>query len=160
MFGKQINTTDGSLEIEIAPEQLVIDGHIVDNPTREQYIEAGYREIIDNPPEDVPSGYISIQTGYDETDQQLIAKYDIIKIPKQIRQFSKYKIIEHAMKMGIWAQMKTKLEESGLYDLFLAAQDFKEDNEFFQQGVELAKSTFGITQDQIDAILDECVVES
>jgi len=111
---------------------LVIGKHVIVNPTRKQYLEAGYKEIINNAPEDVPQGYVAIQVGYDQDDEHLIAKYEIIKKTLRPREFSKYKIIEKAMKMQIWAIMKTKLEESGLYDLFLAAQDFKEDNEFFK----------------------------
>lgn len=159
MFGK-LYTSDDELTITIAPDQLVIGERVIVNPTREQYLEAGYKEIINNAPKDVPQGYVAIQVGYDEDDEHLIAKYEIIKKTPRPRVFSKYKIIEKAMKMQMWARMKTKLEESGLYDLFLAAQDFREDNEFFKQGIQMVIYTFGMTDDEINEILNECIIES
>lgn len=50
------------------------------------------------------------------------------------RTFSKLKCIEALMKEGVWSEVKKWIEDSGLYDLYLAAQDFKEDNEYFVIG--------------------------
>ena len=157
LFGK-LQNIDGNLTLVLAPDQLVVDGKPIDNPTKHDYLLAGYKEVVNDPPTDVKAGYIAMQTGYDETDDQLIATYQIVKIQSHARKFSKYKIITHTMKIGLWPQIKSFIEEQGLYDLFLAAQDFSEDDAFFKQGIKLIKQKFGLTHEYINQILDECVI--
>ena len=45
------------------------------------------------------------------------------------------------------------------YDLFLAAQDFREDHPSFTEILNAAKTRFNLTGDQTAAILDAAVTE-
>jgi len=53
----------------------------------------------------------------------------------------------------VWDAVKQLLIERGLYDLFLAAQDFREDNEYFEQGKAALQTALGWTDEQVEDIL-------
>ena len=78
---------------------------------------------------------------------------------KSLRVFSKLKVIENLMKEGLWAQAKAIIEQAGLYDLFLAAQNFREDNEFFDQGVGMLKQQLGVSDEKTEEILRKSIVD-
>ena len=46
----------------------------------------------------------------------------------------------------------------GLYDLYLAAQDFREDNEYFVRGKTALIEALSLTEEQVEAILQKCVI--
>ena len=48
-------------------------------------------------------------------------------------------------------------DTSGYYDIFLAAQDFREDHPQFAAGLSAAKTRFGLIDDETAAILAESV---
>ena len=54
---------------------------------------------------------------------------------------------------------KTWIEEKGLYDHYLAAQDFAEDNEFFLRGKSELQELARLSDEQIEAILSKCVAD-
>ena len=62
-------------------------------------------------------------------------------------------------KAGLWVLTKTWIEENGLYDLYLAAQDFSEDNEFFQRGLAEIKALARKSDAEVEAILAACVAD-
>ncbi len=47
----------------------------------------------------------------------------------------------------MWTTVKQALETEGLYDLFLAAQVFADDNEFFMQGKQKLQALLRWTDD-------------
>ena len=49
--------------------------------------------------------------------------------------------------------LKQYIIDAGLYDLYLAAQDFREDNEYFLQGKSVLMSQLGWDNAQAEAIL-------
>ena len=63
------------------------------------------------------------------------------------------------MKAGVWQQVKTYIEQAGLYDLYLAANDFREDNEYFIKGKTVLQPLLGWTDEQVEALLSQCVAE-
>jgi hypothetical protein len=75
--------------------------------------------------------------------------------PSAPRVFSKLKVVAALMKAGVWAQVKAWIEANGLYDLYLAAQEFAEDNEYFSQGKAALQSALGWTDEQVEAVLQE-----
>ena len=160
MFGK-IRYTQTGYEIDIAPLSIEISGVIIDHPTSSDYLAIGYKEMVPDTTSISAEIYARdyfIQTSYEETSTQLIAHNEIVPL-QQAKTFSKYKLIAKATQLGIWPQLKQLIEQHGLYDLFMAAQEFKDDNEFFKQGVDLVAAKFLYTRQYIDAILDECIAD-
>jgi hypothetical protein len=76
-----------------------------------------------------------------------------------VRIFSKLKMVMALKKADLWILTRTWIEENGLYDLYLAAQDFREDNEFFIQGKSELQRLSGRTAEEIEAILSQCVAD-
>ena len=77
--------------------------------------------------------------------------------PPPPRTFSKLKITAALMKMEKWLPVRDYLVQSGMYDLYLAAQDFKENDEFFVKGLTELKAKFGMSDEEVEAILKEGV---
>ena len=75
-----------------------------------------------------------------------------------IRAYSKLKIVAALQTAGVWNTVKQALESEGLYDLFLAAQIFADDNEFFMQGKTKLQTLLGWTDDQVNQILDAAMI--
>lgn len=69
------------------------------------------------------------------------------------RVFSKLKVVVALTKAGVWPQVKAWIEANGLYDLYLAAQEFAEDNDYFAQGLAALKPVVGWTAAQVEAVL-------
>ena len=87
---------------------------------------------------------------YAETEEESAA--EVIPAP---RTFSKLRIVAALTNAGVWAQVKQYIEREGLYDLYLAAQDFREDNEYFTQGRTALQTALGWTDGQVEAVLAE-----
>ena len=76
------------------------------------------------------------------------------------RTFSKLKIVAALQNLGVWPQVKSWIETNQLYDLYLAAQDFAENNTHFCQGLTALKSLLGMSAEQIEEILSSAVLQS
>lgn len=72
--------------------------------------------------------------------------------------YSKMKCVMALTKLGVWPQVKAWIESQGLYDLYLAAQDFTADNEYFKQGLAALKEQLGLDDDQVAAVLDAAIL--
>ena len=55
--------------------------------------------------------------------------------------------------------VKTWLEEKSYYDYYLAAQNFAEDNALFVEGRNAIKGYLGMTDEQIETILSQCIAD-
>ena len=180
-FGKL--TATGA--IEYAPNTL----HTGDNwnvaPTAADYAAAGYLAVIDAPPSDpAGEGYHWEARGWEEVSSssssssefengdnsalelQLRSRTQIRRVYERVadpppapRVFSKLKIVAALMEAGVWEQVKAYITEAGLYDLYLAAQDFKEDNPYFTQGKAALQTALGWTDGQVEAVLEASVIE-
>jgi hypothetical protein len=78
--------------------------------------------------------------------------------PPKPRTFSKYKVVSMLTEMGIWKEVRDYIVVKDLYDLFMVAQDFKEDDKYFVEGLELLKTKLNISDEQVAAILKACEV--
>lgn len=78
--------------------------------------------------------------------------------PPPPRTFSKLRIVAALTTAGVWDSVKQLLIERGLYDLFLAAQNFAEDNEYFENGKAALQTALGWTDEQVEAVLDASVI--
>lgn len=81
---------------------------------------------------------------------------DIVIINKPVkgyRRFSKMKAVAVLTEMGMWDEVKKWIVDNGMYDLYLAAQFFSEDNEHFLRGMEVMKTKFGMSDAQAEEFL-------
>ena len=147
-------------EITYAPSTLVINGHTVWNPHAEHYAQMGYLPVLDEyPSEPAPEGYHYEAKGWAEQDGTIRRVYETVANPPPApRVFSKMKCVAALMEAGVWAEVKAWIEAAGLYDLYLAAQDFREDNEYFVRGREQLQAVLGWSDEQVEAILKECAI--
>ena len=76
------------------------------------------------------------------------------------RTFSKLKVAVALRACGVWPQVKAYLEANDLWDLFLLAQDFREDNPLFISGKAVLQAQLGWTDAQVEAVLSQCVKET
>ena len=74
------------------------------------------------------------------------------------RTFSKLKVVVALRAYGVWPRVKEWIIANDLYDLYLAAQDFSEADPYFTQGKAALQALLGLTDEQVEAILAECVV--
>lgn len=138
-----------------APRAVRIGGAVVCNPTDAQYEQAGYKRVVDErPSQPAPNGYHYEAQGWAELGGVIQRVYAAIQDPAPPpRTFSKLRIVAALTTAGVWDAVKQLLIERSLYDLFLAAQDFREDNEFFEQGRTALQTALGWTDEQVEAVL-------
>ena len=121
----------------------------------EKYLEAGYLPVIEeemNPPEGMEPAYRE----FVEEDGKIVYRWRYrvpVKVP---RVFSKLRAVEALMGLGVWDEVKAWIEEQGLYDLYLAAVEFSEDDERFITGVSVLKEKLGLSDEQVESILARC----
>ncbi|MGN0876432.1 MAG: hypothetical protein ACI4TC_04095, partial [Kiritimatiellia bacterium] len=73
--------------------------------------------------------------------------------------YSKYKAYLALRGAGVWPQVKAWLEANDLWDAFLIANDFSEDDPLFKKGVAELQAVVGWTDEQIAALLALCLAD-
>ena len=73
------------------------------------------------------------------------------------RVFSKYKLYGVIRSYGYWPAVKAWLVEQDLWDAFTLAQNVAEGDPMFDAGIKVFQEKFGLTDEQVEAMLDECV---
>ena len=73
--------------------------------------------------------------------------------------YSKYKAYLVLRGAGVWPQVKAWLEANDLWDAFMIANDFRDDDPYFKQGVAELKSVVGWTDEQVEALLAQCLAD-
>lgn len=77
-----------------------------------------------------------------------------------VRTFSKRKCVSALKREGVWEQAKAWIVAADLYDEYLAAQDFREDDPDFAAGKAALKAKLGWTDEKVEAILADCELEN
>ena len=156
-FGRLV---DG--QIEYAPKTLdEADGVKKMNPSDESYLALGWKHVVDVKPPTEANRYPAFSS-WNEDGETITAVYKMIEGRDPalgVRVFSKLKIVMALKKADLWIFTRTWIEENGLYDLYLAAQDFREDNEFFIQGKSELQRLTGKSAEEIEAILAMCIAD-
>lgn len=159
-----MNTKYGKLvdgQIVYAPNALETDEGVKVNPTKASYLAAGWKKIIDVRPTVDAGSHLEISTWKEDTET-LTCVYKAVPgttADSGSRVFSKLKAVIALKKAGLWVLTKTWIEENGLYDLYLAAQEFAEDNEHFQRGLAEIKILARKSDAEVEAILASCVAD-
>ena len=146
--------------VKYAPISLKIDGITFLNPSKELYLKDGWKEIVDNPPS--KRGYNAIAKGWAEKTDTIERVYELVRnapIPKRkVFRYSKMRCIEELMRIDRWDVVKSWIEENGLMDLFLAAQEFSSDNQRFIEGKKVLVEMLGISRKDLENMLSRCII--
>ena len=180
-----MNTKYGKLvdgQIVYAPPTLDTENGTKMNPSEASYFAAGWKKVTEEPPAPLDGCTVEPSTWL-ETDTALVRVYKQVAIASQQeagggrdggggrdsdmspspapagkRIFSKLKVVVALKAANLWVLTKTWIEENGLYDHYLAAQNFAEDNEWFLQGKDEIQRLAGKTDEEIESILSQCVI--
>ena len=139
---------------------IVVEGRTVLGPKDKHYRLAGYLAVVDERPTNpAPDGWHYEARGWEERDGAIRRVYEAVaNPPAPPRTFSKLKCVAALMEAGVWHEVKNYIEGAGLYDLYLAAQDFREDNPYFVSGKAQLMASLGWTEEQAEALLAKCVI--
>ena len=152
-YGKLVNGA-----IIYAPSSLNTPTGLIMNPKRLSYLQAGWKFLDLQPPADPPpEGKEYVITGYTETDHDIQANFKLVPLVTPPRTFSKLRLINALMTRNLWPAVRDWLDTSGYYDIFLAAQDFREDHPQFATALATAQSRFGLSDANVAAILAEAL---
>lgn len=133
---------------------IYVDGKPVSNPTREMYLANGQKPFVDAKPPAAKSGTHYVRDGWVEQKTAIVPKWRLVADPQpRPRTFSKLRIVSALKDANVWDSVKAFIEQQGLYDFFLAAQDFADNNKFFKQGKTALQQHLGWTDEQVDAVL-------
>ena len=148
----------GSLDAQGRPVYftgtIYIDGKPVANPTREMYLAQGQKPFLETKAPAAKSGMHYVRSGWTEQQTAIVPKWRLVADPPpRPRTFSKLKIVAALKEAKVWDQVKAYIEQQGLYDLFLAAQDFSENNKFFVQGKAALQTALGWSDAQVEEVL-------
>ena len=151
-YGKLVNGA-----IIYAPSSLNTPAGLIVNPKRLSYLQAGWKFLDLQPPADPPPDKTYEITGYTETATDIRANFKLVPLVAPPRTFSKLRLINVLMSRNLWPAVRDWLDTSGYYDIFVAAQDFREDHPQFAAALAAAKSRFGLSDSETAAILVEAL---
>ena len=142
-------------KLQYAPSTLTTPNGIIMNPKRLSYLQAGWKFLDLQAPAEAPEGKEYVISGYTETATDIRAIYKLVPLNPPPRTYSKLRLIAALSKRNLWQQVRDWLIETDLYDLFLAANDFREDHPQFAAALSAAQTRFHLTPSETAAILAE-----
>ena len=125
------------------------------NLTAEKYLAAGYMPVEEEPP-NTQDGMEPVSLEYVEGNGKIFSRWVYRALVKAPRIFSKLKTVEALIGLGVWPEVREWIEAQGLYDLYLAAVEFSEDDARFVAGVHALKNKIGLSDEQVENILARC----
>lgn len=165
MANRLYKIADNAETLRPAPNMVMVNGEVVRDPGEDIQRRFGFRPLADVAAPEVPDGS-TLKVKYEYRDsagkvvgdsrkaKEIYPIYEVIPPPPPPpRVFSKLKITAALMKLEKWLPVRDHLVKSGMYDLYLAAQDFKEDDEFFVKGLTELKAKFSMSDEEVEAIL-------
>lgn len=170
-----MNTNFGQLDeqkaaIAYAPNSLKIGNIFYSQPTREQYLQKGYKLIINNRPEE-KDGYIIQFDRYTEDDENIYYNYKYVETPTPVKetfQISKLYLRIALIKLGLWDQIvewmkstKIMISENqwiNMYEAYTDALVLDTGSELFEPYLDIAKDMFKdtISSEEVDQLLLSC----
>lgn len=144
-------------KLQYAPSTLITPQGIIMNPKRLSYLQAGWKFLDLQTPAEAPEGKEYAISGYTETQTDIRPVYKLVAIETPPRTYSKLRLVTALASRGLWSAFRDWLVETDLYDLFLAANNFRSDHPQFTTALSAAQSRFHLTQSETAAILSESV---
>ena len=146
-----------------APRAFMLHGAMITNPKAEHFAALNeerarqglppYLPVVDERPS-TDSAHYAVPTGWTRDGETWRRVYEVRELPPPPpRTFSKLRIVSALTDAGVWDSVKQLLIDRGLYDLYLAAQDFRDDNEDFKRGKAALQAALGWTDEQVEAVL-------
>ena len=158
-----MNTQYARLEngrLKDAPNALVTPQGVTVNPSRMTYLAHGWKFLDIQPPVDPPpEGKEYRISGYTETPTDIRPIFKLVPVVLPPRTFSKLRLINALMTRDLWPAVRDWLDATGYYDLFVAAQDFREDHPQFAAALTAARTRFSLSESEITAILSESAAD-
>ena len=108
---------------------------------------------VDPPPE----GKEYRVSGYTETDTDIHPIFKLVSVVSPPHTFSKLRLINALMSRNLWPAVRDWLDATGYYNLFVAAQDFREDHPQVAAALAAARTRFSLPESEIAAILAESI---
>lgn len=121
--------------------------------------ELGNEKPTLNDGEEILYVMMRTKTSYIKTYSKISAGDPIPEDVKVPRQLSKYAIVSYLMARGVWEDVKAKIMDMGMYDLFTSAQVFEERNPDFMEVIAPLKEELKWTDDQVRDMVDSCIAE-
>ena len=154
-YGKLVNGA-----IIHAPTSLNTPSGLIMNPKRLSYLQAGWKFLDLQPPADPPpEGREYRITGYTETATDIQAVFKLVPVVSPPRIFSKLRLVTALTERNLWPAVRDWLDATGYYDLFVAAQDFREDHPQFAAALTAARTRFSLSESEIAALLAESAAD-
>lgn len=157
---------DDGAAIEYAPSQFFPNP---ETPSEAEYLAHGWlKNAITGP--SPAEGYMVASTRYEARGESVYAVYEYAPIPAPVRTFSKLKIygaivsLPDANGVTAWERVKAWLEGKTIggvngWMAFQLAQDITDDHPLFEALADEARQLLGLTEEQFDALLNECTLE-
>ena len=117
----------------------------------------GWFEVVDGAKPPVSDNEELYVSGYDfnAATGYVTKEYSKRSRPLPVHQYSKLRCVAALKNLGLWDATKAWIIENGLYDEYLAAQDFSSDNEYFLAGKAALQQALGLSDEEIAVILQE-----
>lgn len=136
-----------------------LDGVI--HPSAAAYAAIGAYPLAQDDPEPTPpEGKIAVEDGYTLTDNEWHRawKYEDAPPPPP-RTFSKRKLYNAFKRRAYWNVVRSFIESQGVWDDWSFATTLDEDDPLMVAAVAGLTATLGLTQEQMETILAECVAD-
>lgn len=142
------------------PRSAYIDGRFVCGSLPRDYLATlGWYPLVETPAP-APDEGCHVEPRYAVEGGEIRQSWAQVENPPPgPRVFSKLKIVSALMAANLWDQAKAYIEGAGLYDLYLAAVTFREDNPYFAQGLAALQAALGVPDVQVEEILAASVAD-
>ena len=153
---------DADMKPIFAPAVFRYNGKDYWHPEKEDFALVGYLPLSPDWPVDPPQGQHYERTGKIEPDGDGGYRWTYRLVddpPPPPREFVTADLVEQLMAAGVWEAARAWIVEQGMLDLVLATKEFDETNENFTAGRAALQSALGWTDEQVEALLAQCVKE-
>lgn len=163
MYGTIIDNT-----LHPAPRAVRIGGAVVCNPTDAQYEAAGYKRIVDDPPQ-TDAAHYAVPTGWAGIGGEIVRQYEVREYPPPPpRRWTRLAIKTALAQAGMLSQALAYLAQVEIATGYSAAEALQ-DCDYVEEGypnaarwsaiLDGAADALGKTRDEIDAFLDAIPTE-
>ena len=138
---------------------IAVDGKVRFAPDK---TAQGYLPILDECPRPIGTNYtiaVDYWTNRNGRCECVYKQVEVQPAPPAPKVYSRYKAYLALRGAGVWPQVKAWLEANDLWDAFLIANDFSEDDPLFKKGVAELQAVVGWTDEQIAALLALCLAD-
>lgn len=117
------------------------------------YSNAGFKIHGGKPEYDYDVAYDPEDANRTYVETNIPVETDPTRVPT--KDLSRVKLYREFKKLGIWGQVKTWMQsQDGVWEEWEYSTTLEQDNELVQNAITVLKTSFGLTNEQIDAIME------